>query len=72
MDGNKPTGNASQASDWRLLAERARREMDPEKLLNLVAELNRILEEQQRHPSDRESGENREAHENRSSEGHSS
>jgi hypothetical protein len=71
MDGNKPTRNASGDSDWRLLAERARVEMDPEKLLNLVTELNRILEEQQSHPSDRESGENRESHENRSSEEHS-
>jgi hypothetical protein len=71
MDGNKSTGNASRDSDWRLLAERARVETDPEKLLNLVTELNSILEEQENHPRDRNSGENRGSHDNRSSEGHS-
>jgi hypothetical protein len=32
--------------DWRSLAARASVEMGPEKLLNLVSELNSVLEEQ--------------------------
>jgi hypothetical protein len=32
--------------DWRSLAARASTEMDPEKLLKLVSELDRVLEEQ--------------------------
>lgn len=32
--------------DWRSLAARASVEMDPEKLLKLVSELERVLEEQ--------------------------
>src|SRR5882724_8959362 len=50
MQADKPTRNAPRPSDWKLLAEQARVEMDPEKLLNLVAEPNRILEEQQSTP----------------------
>jgi len=34
-------------SRWKEIAEAARKEYDPEKLLQLVTELNRILEEQQ-------------------------
>jgi hypothetical protein len=32
---------------WKEIAEAARKEHDPEKLIQLVSELNRILEEQQ-------------------------
>ena len=43
-----------QTSDWRHLAEQASSEMDPNKLMALVGELNRVLEReetsrQQRH-----------------------
>jgi hypothetical protein len=44
-------------SDWQHLAEQASNEMDPEKLLNLVTQLNRVLGEQEersrakRHPT---------------------
>lgn len=34
--------------DWRELAEAARKEQDSEKLIELVTELNRVLEEQGR------------------------
>jgi hypothetical protein len=34
-------------SDWQHLAEQASSEMDPDKLLNLVAQLNRVLGEQE-------------------------
>ena len=34
-------------SDWQYLAEQASIEMDPEKLLRLVAQLNRVLGEQE-------------------------
>jgi len=34
-------------SDWQHLAEQASNEMDPEKLLNLVNQLNRLLGEQE-------------------------
>jgi hypothetical protein len=33
----------AQAKDWRLLSEAASREQDPEKLVRLVEELNRVL-----------------------------
>jgi hypothetical protein len=65
MQRNKLTRSASRTRDWRSIAEQARVEMDPEKLLNLVAEINSILDEQQSHTSGREPGENREPHENR-------
>jgi hypothetical protein len=32
-----------QSSDWEQLAERATKEMDPRKLLNLITELNQVL-----------------------------
>jgi hypothetical protein len=40
-----------QSSDWRHLAEQASKETDPNKLLTLVQELNRVLdrEETSRH-----------------------
>jgi hypothetical protein len=44
-----------QPSDWQHLAEQASNEMNPEKMLQIVAELNRVLEKreqtsrQQRH-----------------------
>ena len=34
-------------SDWQQLAEQASSEMDPEKLINLVAQLNRLLAERE-------------------------
>jgi hypothetical protein len=33
----------AQVSDWRSLSEAANREQDPEKLIQLVEELNRVL-----------------------------
>jgi hypothetical protein len=36
-----------QASEWQTLAEQASNEMDPEKLLNLVSQLNRVLGERE-------------------------
>jgi len=65
MELTKPTRNVQRPGNWRSLAERARLEMDPEKLLNLVSELNNVLKEQQRNFSDWK------AHENRSREWHS-
>ncbi|PYX07090.1 MAG: hypothetical protein DMG85_12230 [Acidobacteria bacterium] len=37
----------SKATDWHSLAEQASNEMDADKLLNLVTQLNRVLGEQQ-------------------------
>ena len=37
----------SQTNEWQHLAERASKEMDPEKLVNLVTQLNRVLGEQE-------------------------
>ena len=37
----------SQPNDWQRLAEQASTEMDPEKLINLVTQLNRVLGEQE-------------------------
>ena len=37
----------STASDWHSLAEQASNEMDPDRLLNLVNQLNRLLGEQE-------------------------
>ena len=48
MDESREIQNAHPASPWRLLAERASKETDPEKLISLVLELSRALEEQQR------------------------
>ena len=44
----KPTvlwrsGMQAQVNDWRVLSEAASREQDPEKLIQLVEELNRVL-----------------------------
>jgi len=63
MDESGETQNALRSGDWRLLAERASREMDPDKLMSLVAELNRVLEESQRKPH----ASSEDSHENRSS-----
>ena len=49
MGESGETQNALRSADWRL-AERASKEMDPDKLMSLVAELNRVLEAQQRKP----------------------
>ena len=56
--------------DWRSLAEQVQVAMDPEKLMNLVSELDSVLE-RNAYSSDRESYENRESHENRTKEWHS-
>jgi hypothetical protein len=53
--------------DWRSLAEQVQVEMDPEKLMNLVSELNSVLE-RNGYGSGCESYESRESHENRSRE----
>ena len=39
---------APQNTDWRDLAEQASKESDPEKLMRLVTELNRALEQNER------------------------
>ena len=67
MDRTKETRSGQQPGDWRLLAERASEEMDPEKLMNLVLELNSVLEEQPRNYRIS----NRASHENRSREPYS-
>ncbi len=59
MNRNEDGRNMQRPGDWRSLAERDRVEMDPEKLINLVSELNSALEEQQRTFSDWKSQENR-------------
>jgi hypothetical protein len=56
--------------DWRSLAEQVQVEMDPEKLMNLVSELDSVLE-RNGYSFDCESYENRESHENRTKEWHS-
>jgi hypothetical protein len=71
MDRNEDVRNIQCPGDWRSLAERARVEMDPEKLINLVSELNSALDEQQNFTSGCEFHGNRESHENRSREWHS-
>ncbi len=48
MDGTTETRNPQRPGSWRLLAERASVEMDPEKLVNLILTLNSVLEEQER------------------------
>ena len=48
MDESTEAQNAQRPSDWRVLAERASKETDPEKLMSLVVELNRVLEARQR------------------------
>jgi hypothetical protein len=48
MDGTTKTRNARRRGSWRLLAERASMEMDPEKLVSLVPQLNSVLEEQEK------------------------
>jgi hypothetical protein len=37
----------SQRNDWQYLAEQASNEMDPDKLVNLVTQLNSVLGEQE-------------------------
>jgi hypothetical protein len=59
MHGDRATEKKQWVDDWRSLAERARVEMDPEKVLNLVSELNSVLEQQQRNCSAWKSHENR-------------
>jgi hypothetical protein len=68
MDESGETQDALRSGDWKLLAERASKEMDPDKLMSLVMELNRLLEEAQRKPH----ALSEDSHENRSEEWHSS
>jgi hypothetical protein len=42
-----------QPSDWRILAEQASNEMDPDKLPTLVMELNQVLEREEKQRSPR-------------------
>jgi hypothetical protein len=37
-----------QPRDWKILAKQASKEMDPDRLMNLVDELNRVLEQNER------------------------
>jgi len=47
----------SKATDWHSLAEQASNEMDADKLLNLVTQLNRVLcEQEERSRSQRRQG----------------
>jgi hypothetical protein len=71
MNRTEDVRKMQRRGDWRSLAERARVEMDPEKLINLVSELNSALEERQSFTSGCEFHGNRESHENRSREWHS-
>lgn len=48
MDESRERENTQQPRDWKLLAERASKEMDPVKLMRLVLELSHTLDEQQR------------------------
>jgi hypothetical protein len=48
MDESGGTEDAILSGDWRLLAERASTEMDPDKLMIIVDDLNRVLEGSQR------------------------
>lgn len=47
-NANQETRNDKPASYWKSLAARASVEMDSEKLMNLVAELNSVLDEELR------------------------
>jgi hypothetical protein len=47
MDATQEIATAPQPRDWRSLAQRASVEMDSTKLINLVIELNRVLDELQ-------------------------
>jgi hypothetical protein len=42
-----------QKQDWRHLAEQASREMDPDKLMSLVNELNQVLEQNEKEAEQR-------------------
>ncbi len=48
MKESREAQNTRRAGGWELLAERASKEMDPEKLISIVLELNRVLDERQR------------------------
>jgi hypothetical protein len=48
IDESRQTQNAVRSGDWRQLAEQATKETDPDKLMSLVLELNRVLEESPR------------------------
>jgi hypothetical protein len=50
MNGPQEMRTAHRSNDWRSVAEQARHEMDPEKLIGLLQELNRILQEQRTKP----------------------
>jgi hypothetical protein len=51
MDESRERENTPRTTDWKLLAERASKEMDPVKLMRLVLELSHTLDEQQRNTS---------------------
>jgi len=51
MDESRGPENTARTRDWKLLAERASKEMDPVKLMRLVLELSHTLEEQQSNTS---------------------
>ena len=59
MDGNEDMLNEPCPLDWRSLATRATVENDPEKLVNLVYQIERLLAEQQQDFSDWSCHENR-------------
>ncbi len=48
MDERRDRQDTHRTGDWRLLADRASKEMDAEKLISLVLDLNRTLDEQQK------------------------
>jgi hypothetical protein len=47
------TMSQQQKQDWRHLAEQASREMDPDKLMSLVNELNQVLEQNEKEAEQR-------------------
>lgn len=59
MDRDEDMLNELCPLDWRSLAERATVENDPVKLVTLVFQIERVLEEQQRNSSDWKCHENR-------------
>ena len=48
VDESREREYSHRTADWKLLADRASKERDPEKLISLVLELTRTLDEQQR------------------------
>jgi hypothetical protein len=48
IDESRAKQNSLRPGDWRVLAEQASKEADPHKLISLLVELNRVLDEQRR------------------------